>query len=150
MKNKIYIASDHAGFDLKRELKDYLGSLDFEVHDMGNLKLEENDDYPDFVAKAGEMVAKNPGSFGIVIGGSGEGEAMTANKIDGVRAAVIYDEYSAKMSRRDNDSNVASLGSRTMNKEMAKKLIKLWLETPFSNEERHKRRIDKIDQITRS
>lgn len=144
---KIYIASDHAGFDLKNNLKDYLESLSFEVHDMGNTKLEPNDDYPDFVILAAQKVVENPNSFGIVIGGSGQGEAMVANKVKGIRTAVLYDEYSARMSRMDNDANIASLGAKTIDLEKAKELIKIWVTTPFSNEDRHKRRIKKINDL---
>ena len=144
---RIFIASDHAGFDLKKYLKDYLESLDFSVEDLGNLKLDPNDDYPDFVAKAVRSVVKNPQSVAIVIGGSGQGEAMAANKIKGIRAAVLYDEYSARMSRSHNDANVASLGERDISPEKAKELIKIWIETPFSHEDRHKRRIEKIDKL---
>ena len=145
--NKIYIAADHAGVALKEELKPYLESLGFEIKDCGNSVLDENDDYPDFIFPVAQAVAKNSGSYGIVIGGSGQGEAMVANKVKGVRAAVLYDEYSAKMSRLDNDANVASLGARTMDTQKAKDLIRLWLQTPFSQAERHIRRIDKIARL---
>ncbi len=144
---KIYIASDHAGFALKEELKPYLKEMGFDVEDFGNFVLDQNDDYPDFIIQVAEAVAKNTDSRGIVIGGSGQGEAMVANKVKGIRAAVIYDEYSAKMSRIDNDANVASFGARTIDTEKAKELVKIWLETPFSNEERHLRRIEKINQF---
>jgi len=144
---KIFIASDHAGFELKNNLKDYLESLTFNIEDLGNSEFDPNDDYPDFVTLAAKKVAENPDSFGIVIGGSGQGEAMVANKIKNVRAAVVYDEYSARMSKTDNDANVASLGARTINLEKAKELIKIWLETPFSNEEHHKRRVEKINNL---
>ena len=87
------------------------------------------------------------GSRGIVIGGSGQGEAIVSNKVKGIRAAVVYDEYSAEMSRKHNDANIISLGNRTLAISKAKELVKLWLETPFSNEERHKRRIEKIKAI---
>ncbi len=147
MNTKIYIAADHAGFVLKEELKPYLKEMGFDVEDFGNSVLDQTDDYPDFIILAAEAVAKNSGSLGIVIGGSGQGEAIVANKVKGIRAAVIYDEYSARMSRMDNDANVASFGARTMDSEKAKELIKIWIETPFSNEERHMRRIEKIDNL---
>jgi len=144
---KIYIASDHAGFALKEELKTYLEDLSYTVEDVGNSVLDNQDDYSDFVVPAAKAVAENPGSLGIVIGGSGQGEAIAANKVKGIRAAVIYDEYSAKMSRMDNDANVASLGARTMSTEQAKELVKLWLQTEFSHEERHQRRIEKLNAL---
>ncbi len=148
---KIYIGTDHAGFELKEELKIFLDNLGCEVVDKGAYELNEADDYPDFIFPAVKAVAEdivnNLDSRGIVIGGSGQGEAIVANKVKGIRAAVVYDEYSAKMSREHNDANIISLGNRTLSIYRAKDLVKLWLETPFSNEERHKRRIEKIKAI---
>ncbi len=148
---KIYIGTDHAGFELKEELKKFLEDLGCEVDDKGAYEFNREDDYPDFilpVVKAvAEDIARDLDSRGIVIGGSGQGEAIVANKVKKIRAAVVYDEYSAKMSREHNDANIVSLGTRTLSADKAKKLVKLWLETPFSNEERHKRRIEKIKTI---
>ena len=148
---KIYIGTDHAGFELKEELKIFLEKLGCEVEDKGAYEFNEEDDYPDFifpVVKAvAEDIARDLDSRGIVIGGSGQGEAIVANKVKGIRAAVVYDEYSAKMSREHNDANIISLGNRTVSISKAKELVRLWLETPFSNEERHKRRIEKIKVI---
>ena len=148
---KIYIGTDHAGFELKEELKIFLESLGCEVEDKGAFEFNEADDYPDFifpVVKAvAEDITKGLDSRGIVIGGSGQGEAIVANKVKGIRAAVVYDEYSAKMSRKHNDANIISLGNRALNTNKAKELVELWLETPFSNDERHKRRIEKIKAI---
>ncbi len=148
---KIYIGTDHAGFKLKEELKKYLEDLGCEVQDMGAYTFNEDDDYPDFIYPVVQEVADDIVSGlvakGIVIGGSGQGEAIVANKVKGIRAAVVYDEYSAKMSREHNDANIISLGNRTINIDKAKELVKIWLETPFSNEERHKRRIEKIKTI---
>ncbi len=148
---KIYIGTDHAGFELKEELKKFLKDLGCEVEDKGAYEFNREDDYPDFilpVVKAvAEDIARDLDSRGIVIGGSGQGEAIVANKVKKIRAAVVYDEYSARMSREHNDANIVSLGTRTLSADKAKKLVKLWLETPFSNEERHKRRIEKIKTI---
>ncbi len=148
---KIYIGTDHAGFELKEELKKFLEDLGCEVDDKGAYEFNKEDDYPDFilpVVKAvAEDIARDLDSRGIVIGGSGQGEAIVANKVKKIRAAVVYDEYSARMSREHNDANIVSLGTRTLSADKAKKLVKLWLETPFSNEERHKRRIEKIKTI---
>ncbi|MDR4503399.1 MAG: ribose-5-phosphate isomerase [Candidatus Scalindua sp.] len=148
---KIYIGTDHAGFELKEELKRHLLDLGCEVQDMGAYEFNEEDDYPDFifpvVKKVAEAILKGEDSKGIVIGGSGQGEAIVANKVRGIRAAVVYDEYSARMSREHNDANIISLGNRTLDTGKAKKLVKIWLETPFSNEARHKRRIEKIKAI---
>jgi ribose 5-phosphate isomerase B len=148
---KIYIGSDHAGFELKEELKTFLESRDCDVEDKGAYEVNGDDDYPDFIFPVAKAVTKDIDrgidSRGIVIGGSGQGEAIVANKVNGIRAAVVYDEYSAKMSRKHNDANILSLGNRTLTISKAKDLVKLWLVTPFSNEERHKRRIEKIKAI---
>jgi ribose 5-phosphate isomerase B len=148
---KIYIGTDHAGFELKEELKIFLENLGCEVEDKGAYEFNESDDYPDFIYPVVKAVAEDIGrdldSRGIVIGGSGQGEAIVANKVKGIRAAVVYDEYSAEMSRKHNDANIISLGNRTLATSRAKDLVKLWLETPFSNDERHKRRIEKIKAI---
>jgi ribose 5-phosphate isomerase B len=148
---KIFIGTDHAGFELKEELKDFLGNLGCEVEDMGAYEFNEADDYPDFiwpvVTAVAEEIVKGLDTRGIVIGGSGQGEAIVANKVKGIRAAVVYDEYSARMSREHNDANIISLGNRTLDIDKAKELVKIWLETPFSNEERHKRRIEKIKKL---
>ncbi len=151
---KIYIGTDHAGFELKEELKMFLESLGCEVEDKGAYEFNESDDYPDFIYPVVKAVAedidRDLDSRGIVIGGSGQGEAIVANKVKGIRAAVVYDEYSAEMSRKHNDANIISLGNRTLGIDKAKNLVKLWLETPFSSEERHKRRIEKIKAIENS
>ncbi|MDR4509628.1 MAG: ribose-5-phosphate isomerase [Candidatus Brocadiaceae bacterium] len=148
---KIFIGTDHAGFELKEELKRFLEDSGCEVKDLGAYEFNDTDDYPDFIFPVVEAVAKDIArgldSRGIVIGGSGQGEAIVANKVKSIRAAVVYDEYSAKMSREHNDANIISLGSRTLDISKAKQLVKLWLETPFSNEERHIRRIEKIKAI---
>jgi ribose 5-phosphate isomerase B len=148
---KIYIGTDHAGFELKEELKIFLESLGCDVEDKGAYEFNEADDYPDFIFPVVKAVAEDIDndldSRGIVIGGSGQGEAIVANKVRGIRAAVVYDEYSSEMSRKHNDANIISLGTRTLTISKAKELVKLWLETPFSNEERHKRRIEKIKAI---
>ena len=143
----IFISADHAGFDAKNELKKYLEDLGFSVEDLGNSVLDQDDDYPDFMVVVAKAVAGKPGSRGLVIGGSGQGEAMAANKVQGIRAAIVYDEYSAKMSREHNDANVASFGARVTNIEKIKELTKLWLNTPFSQEERHIRRVEKLNNI---
>ncbi len=151
---KIYIGTDHAGYELKEKLKIFLENLGCEVEDKGAHEFNESDDYPDFIYPVVKAVAedidRDLDSRGIVIGGSGQGEAIVANKVKGIRAAVVYDEYSAKMSRKHNDANIISLGNRTLGIHKAKNLVKLWLETPFSSEERHKRRIEKIKAIENS
>ncbi|MBI2450719.1 MAG: RpiB/LacA/LacB family sugar-phosphate isomerase [Parcubacteria group bacterium] len=150
---KIYFASDHAGFELKEKLEEFVQHLDlsagkarYEIEDLGPFTFNADDDYPDFIIPCAQKVAEDKTAVGIVIGGSGQGEAITANKIKGIRAVVLYDynEDIVKLSREHNDANVLSLGARFISEENAKKAVKLWLETKFSNEERHKRRIEKI------
>lgn len=154
----IYVGADHAGFALKQKVKDLLEKEGYEVADMGAYELNENDDYPDFITAAADAVAndliKGIDSRGIIFGGSGQGEAMAANRIDGVRAAVFYGPSTSlrtsdpfeiiKLSREHNDANMLSLGARFVSETDALAAVKLWLETPFSNEERHKRRIMKF------
>lgn len=146
---KIFLGADHAGFELKNELKKYLEEFGYEVKDFGNDVYDEQDDYPDFILPVAEAVAKDPkNSRGIVFGGSGQGEAIVANRIAGVRAAVIYDynENIITLSRQHNDANVLSFGARFIDLSEVKSAVRIWLETPFSGEERHKRRIEKIDK----
>ena len=144
---KIIIGSDHAGYELKERIKEYLDGLRVEYEDVGPKSLDPSDDYPDYIISAAKKVAENlEENKGVVIGGSGQGEAIAANKVKGVRAAV-YNGGSldiVKLSRTHNDSNVLSLGARFLTQEEAIKAVEVWLETPFSNEERHKRRIEKI------
>ena len=145
---KIYIGTDHAGYDLKEKLKSYLiHELGYEVIDFGANELNEEDDYPDFVRPVAEAVTDDDGSFGIVLGGSGQGEAMVANRVRGVRAAVYYggSREIIKLSREHNNANILSLGARFLSEDEAREMVKLWLETDFSGEDRHARRIKKID-----
>jgi len=143
----IYIGSDHAGYELKEKLKIYIKELGYEIEDKGAFSLDNNDDYPDFIIPVAEAVAKEKGSFGIVLGGSGEGEAMSANKIDGIRATEYYggDLEIVKLGREHNDANILSLGARFINEDEAKEAVKIFLETKFSEEERHIRRINKLE-----
>ena len=143
----IYLASDHAGFELKKILLDYLRSQGHEVVDRGPVMLEPQDDYPDYIEPLAEEVAAHPGSFGIAIGGSGEGEAMAANRRSGARAAEYYGGNLdiVKAAREHNDANILSLGARFINEEHAKEAVALFLATPFSDEPRHARRIKKLD-----
>ena len=146
---RIYIGSDHAGFKLKNELVPFLRGLGYEVIDKGPENLDEKDDYPDYIEPVSREVSENDDVKGIIIGGSGQGEAMTANRFKGVRAVVYYGgpKEIVELSRKDNDSNVLSLGARFIDDETAKGMAKLWLDTPFSGEERHARRIKKVDSV---
>lgn len=146
---KIYLATDHRGYELKEKIKGWLGEWGYEYEDMGAFEYDADDDYPDFVHKAAQIVSQDPeNSRAIILGMSGQGEAMVANRYKGVRAALYYGgpEEIIKLSRQHNNANVLSLGAGFVGEDMAKKVIKLWLETFFSNEERHKRRIAKIDK----
>jgi ribose 5-phosphate isomerase B len=145
---KIYLGSDHAGFELKEMLKTFLSKNDYEVEDLGPHEYIETDDYPDFVRPVAEAVAREPESRGVVIGKSGQGEAMVANRVRGVRAAVYYGHEPSilKLSREHNDANVLALASGfLLTDEDAKSAVELWLKTPFSGAERHMRRIAKLD-----
>lgn len=146
----IYIASDHAGFELKNNLAEFIKSLGFTVIDKGPFSLDERDDYPDFVRLVALEILKDPdGVRGIILGGSGQGEAMVVNRHKGIRAAVYYGGSAEiiTLSRDHNNANILSLGARFIGLDEAEKAVKLWLETSFSGEERHKRRIDKIDSF---
>lgn len=144
---KIYLATDHAGFNLKEEIKKYLNEKQIELEDEGAYELDQNDDYPDLIAKASEKVSNDPNSFGIIFGKSGAGEAIVANKFKNVRAVIGFSEENVKLSRQHNNANVLSLGSDFTNLEEAKKFIDIFLNTSFSMDERHKRRLDKIKNI---
>src|SRR3989344_4554126 len=144
----IYLATDHRGYQLKEKIKTWLTEWAYEYEDMGAFEYNQEDDYPDFIKKAAEKVSQDPeNSKAIVLGGSGQGEAMAANRYKNVRAAVYYGgvEEIIKLSREHNDANILCLGVFFLGENMIKKAVKLWLETPFSGEERHKRRINKID-----
>lgn len=151
---KIYIGADHAGYELKEKIKAYLSGLGlgYEVVDKGAFSLDPNDDYPDFIRPVAEAVSESPlldneESFGIIFGGSGEGEAMDANRIEGVRACEYYGGNFdiVKTSREHNNANVLSLGARFMTEDEAKFAVELFLNTKFSGDERHIRRIEKLD-----
>ncbi|MBI2049288.1 MAG: RpiB/LacA/LacB family sugar-phosphate isomerase [Parcubacteria group bacterium] len=147
---KIFFGADHAGFNLKNALLAYVRELGYEAEDKGPFTFDEQDDYPDFMIPVAEEVAKNAqNARGIIMGGSGQGEAMTANRIKGVRAAVFYggNLEIVRLSREHNDANVLSLAARFLSEDEAKKAVKLWLDTPFSGAERHVRRIKKIDTV---
>ena len=143
----IHIATDHAGLELKEKVKSYLSKLDYEVIDHGAYEYDALDDYPDFIFPCAEAVSNDPSSKGIILGGSGQGEAMAANRVKGVRAAVFYNgpDEIIKLSRQHNDANILSLGARFMSDQEMYKIIELWLSTDFESG-RHKRRIEKLDE----
>ncbi len=146
---KIYIASDHAGFEMKRELIEFLAQKDFEVYDCGPQEYNHDDDYPDFISVAANAVSEDPvNSMGIIMGFSGQGEAMVANRFRNVRCAVFYGgtKHILTLSREHNSANVLSLGAHFLTTQEAKQAVELWIHTAFSGEERHIRRIEKIEQ----
>ena len=143
----IFIASDHAGFELKNILKDFLAAQGHTVEDCGPTTLNPDDDYPDYVVPCAQKVAQNKGIFGIVIGLSGQGEAVAANRVNGVRAAVYYgfaDEVLV-LSRQHNNANMLSLGAKFLTPVVAQEAVQLWLATHFAGDERHVRRAAKLD-----
>ncbi len=144
----IYIASDHAGFELKKQVIDHLKKTDQQIEDCGPFKVDPDDDYPDFIYPCAVKVGQNPGSMGIVIGMSGQGEAIVANKVKGIRAALYYGGHEdiIVLSRQHNNANVLSLGAKFLTPEQVERAIDLWIETGFDGG-RHQRRIDKIDMI---
>ena len=144
---KIHLATDHAGLELKEKVKLYLSDLDYEVIDHGAYEYDALDDYPDFIFPCANAVSNNPESKGIILGGSGQGEAMAANRVKGVRAAVFYNgpDEIIKLSRQHNNANILSLGARFMSEEEMYKIIEVWLSTDFESG-RHQRRIEKLDE----
>lgn len=150
---KIYVAADHAGFELKETLAKYVKELGFDVEDCGAYTYDPEDDYPDYIKKAAAAVSDNPqGSLGIVLGKTGEGEAIVANKYPHVRAVVYYgdNEKIVTLSREHNDANVLSLGAGFLTEQQAKSAVKHWLLAHYSLHDRHKRRIEKIARLERT
>ena len=147
---RVHLGSDHAGFDLKAALSARLVELGHEPVDHGPLELDPLDDYPPFVLRAAEAVAKEPGSLGVVLGGSGNGEAIAANKVAGVRCALAHTEETARLGREHNDANVVSVGARMHDEATALRLVQAFLETPYSGEERHSRRIAMLTDYERT
>ncbi len=143
----IYIGSDHAGFEMKQAIKDYLKRSGYEFEDVGPETFVPDDDYPDFAKKVCYKVLANDG-VGILMCGSGQGMSITANRIKGIRAALSWNEESARLSRLDLDSNVLCFGGRLIPRETAEKIVETWLTTEFSGASRHVRRIKKIDEQT--
>ena len=141
---RVYIASDHAGFDLKVHLNSELTKLGYEVLDCGAATYDAEDDYPAFCIDAGERVVADPGSLGVVIGGSGNGEQIAANKVEGVRAALAWNHDTATLARLHNNANVVSIGARQHSLDEATELVAAFLATSFSEALRHQRRIDQV------
>lgn len=142
----VYIASDHAGFIKKNELRELL-SKRYEIVDLGPDELNPEDDYPVYAERVGEAVVSEPGSFGILVCRSGEGMEIAANKIDGIRAALVWNKHIAFETRQDNDSNVLTLPSGELSLSEMHEIATTFLSTSFSGKKRHKRRIEEIKEI---
>ncbi len=151
---KIYIGTDHAGLAQKEKIAEYLRENGYDVVDQGAHEYDEEDDYPDYIIPVAREVSRNPqNAKGIILGGSGQGEAICANRFANVRAALFYGQRMSltsnvsnlELSRSHNDANILAIGSRFVTDEEALQAVRIWLDTPFSNGERHKRRINKID-----
>jgi len=144
---RVHIGSDHAGLELKNSLVDHLKNSGHDVVDHGPHEYDALDDYPVFCIPAAQGVANESGSFGIVLGGSGNGEQMAANKVKGIRAALVWSVETAKLAREHNDANVIAIGGRMHSIDVCKELIDVFLATPFSNDERHIRRIGQVSNF---
>lgn len=143
----IYLGSDHGGFSLKEKLKVWLLENNIVFEDMGANFFDANDDYPDFIIPVAQKVTSVPTGLGIIIGRSGNGEAICANKVKGIRAAVCLNEEMAKKAKGHNNANILSLGADYISDTEAKRIVKTFINTNFSNEEKHIRRINKINQL---
>jgi ribose 5-phosphate isomerase B len=141
---RIHIAADHAGFELKQHLISHLNGAGHEVVDHGAFEYDAQDDYPSFCISAAEAVVAEPGSLGIVIGGSGNGEQLAANRVTGIRAALAWSTETASLARQHNDANVVGIGARMHSEEEATAIADAFVATPFSGDARHQRRIDEM------
>lgn len=141
---RVYLGSDHAGFELKAHLASELARDGHEIVDVGPATYDPDDDYPAFCLHTGARVVADPGSLGVVIGGSGNGEQIAANKVAGVRAALAWNLETAKLCREHNDANVVGIGARQHSAEEATEIVRAFLATPFSDGQRHVRRIEQI------
>jgi len=145
MNKTIVLATDHAGFELKEHVKKFLIKKGYDIKDFGALEYDGLDDYPDFILPAAKYISKHK-LIGIIFGGSGQGEAMAANRINGIRAAVFYNgpDEIVELSRLHNNANILSIGARFVSNQEVEKIIELWLSTDFE-EGRHEKRINKLD-----
>lgn len=147
---RVYLGSDHAGFELKQHLVEHLATSGHDVVDVGPHRYDPEDDYPPFCLAAAAKVVADPGSLGIVIGGSGNGEQIAANKVPGVRAALAWNTETARLTRLHNDANVVGIGARMHSADEATTIVDAFLATEFSGEERHARRIAILAEFERT
>ncbi len=143
---QVFLGSDHAGFELKARLLEHLSALGHDAVDCGALTFDALDDYPPPCIAAAARVAATPGSLGIVIGGSGNGEQIAANKVRGIRAALVWSDETARLAREHNQANVMSIGARNHPEADALRFVETFLATPFSEDERHVRRIAMLSE----
>ena len=141
---RVHIGGDHAAYEMQRGLVEWLVEQGHEVVDHGPAQYDEQDNYPVYVLRAAEGVAADPGSLGIVLGGSGNGEQMAANKVKGIRAALCYSTELAQLAREHNNAQIISLGGRFHTQEQAQAMVKVFLETPYAGVARHQRRLDMV------
>ncbi len=150
---KVFFGSDHAGFELKQKLLKWLGDqieggvIDVEFEDVGPEKMDSKDDYPDIVAKVVKKVQRGKNNKAVLICGNGIGVCMTANKYKGIRAGIGYNTFAAKSMSADDNVNVLCLGGRVLSHEYARAIMRIWMETPFSEEHRHKKRLAKVEAL---
>ncbi|WP_375478763.1 ribose-5-phosphate isomerase [uncultured Jatrophihabitans sp.] len=147
---RVYLGSDHAGFELKARLVEQVRHLGHEPIDCGAHTFDPQDDYPPPCITAAARAIADPGSLCVVIGGSGNGEQIAANKVRGVRAALVWNDETARLARQHNDANVISIGARNHPEDDAARFVEIFLATPFSQEPRHARRIDMLDEYERT
>ncbi|MEH0842761.1 ribose-5-phosphate isomerase [Micromonospora sp. CPCC 205711] len=147
---RVYLGSDHAGFELKVHLANHLAKQGYELVDVGPHVFDPDDDYPAFCLHTGDRVVNDPGSLGVVIGGSGNGEQIAANKVSGVRAALAWNIETAQLGREHNDANVVAVGARQHTLDEATAIVEAFLTTPFSGNERHSRRIAQVAEYERT
>lgn len=142
---KIYLGADHNGFRLKEFLQDYLESRDYEVRDLGNVKFQKTDDYPDWAKPVAKQIQKDNNSLGVLICGSGQGMCMVANKYKNIRAGLGYSTAAARRMRNDDDANILCLSAWQLTNDQALRIVRAWLNTDFSKSARYQRRIKKIN-----
>ena len=144
---RIALGSDHAGFDLKEMVRGWLQEDGHEVVDIGPATFDPTDDYPDYARLVAEAVARGEVERGLIVCSTGQGSCMAANKVRGVRAALCHDLFCARLSRQHNDANVLCLGSNVIGPGLAREVAELWLAEPFSDEAKHRRRVEKVNRI---
>ena len=147
---RVYLGSDHAGYELKQHLLEHLAAAGHDVVDVGPEQFDPDDDYPPYCLATAARVAADPGSLGVVLGGSGNGEQIAANKVAGVRAALAWNPDVAALARQHNDANVVGVGARMHGHDEAVRIVEAFLDTPFSGDGRHARRIAQLADYERT